>query len=331
MLFPKADRRARGISYPLASGAAVAALHQLRQQTVPPFVASPRLKPSTQTFGPRPRWLTSFLEHLTRQIVLAGAFAAAVAVLATALPAWAALRHSDMPAAPLVVHSSAGVTGTAATRVEDLGITTFVGRIPFVQQLRFFDSVAGTRPRSSRFIEGAREASLAEYLQDVGLQMALPYLGETRAFKETFDVWATAVTEAQRAQAAEAESWAAAEAERAAALRAATSRPVWQAPSPIAGTRIPGASVTFYACVGDGFCETMANGDQVFEGAAACSPDLAFGTRFVIASDPSGRVFTCLDRGALSPTWVDVWFYDVTQGYAWQSIVGTRSDIIIVE
>jgi len=236
LLFPKADRRARGISYPLASGAAVAALHQLRQQTVPPFVASPRLKPSTQTFGPRPRWLTSFLEHLTRQIVLAGAFAAAVAVLATALPAWAALRHSDMPAAPLVVHSSAGVTGTAATRVEDLGITTFVGRIPFVQQLRFFDSVAGTRPRSSRFIEGAREASLAEYLQDVGLQMALPYLGETRAFKETFDVWATAVTEAQRAQAAEAESWAAAEAERAAALRAATSRPVWQAPSPIAGT-----------------------------------------------------------------------------------------------
>jgi hypothetical protein len=40
-------------------------------------------------------------------------------------------------------------------------------------------------------------------------------------------------------------------------------------------------------------------------------------------------VFTCLDRGALSATWVDVWFYDIADGWAWQSLVGTSGEIII--
>ena len=83
--------------------------------------------------------------------------------------------------------------------------------------------------------------------------------------------------------------------------------------------------------MGESDAEGMATGQAPFEGAAACSSNLPFGTRFSIANDPAGRVFTCLDRGALSPTWVDVWFYDAADGWAWQSIVGTSSDIIIVE
>jgi hypothetical protein len=99
----------------------------------------------------------------------------------------------------------------------------------------------------------------------------------------------------------------------------------------VSGTRIPGATVTFYSCIDNGFCGNMATGDPVFAGAAACSADMPFGTRFVVANDPTGQVFVCMDRGLLAPTWVDVWFYDVADGWAWQAPVGTHSDIIIVE
>jgi hypothetical protein len=104
------------------------------------------------------------------------------------------------------------------------------------------------------------------------------------------------------------------------------------APQPVPtgeGLLIPGARVTFYACVGDGFCGNMASGSPVFDGAAACSNDLAMGTRFSIVTDPTGRVYQCLDRGHLAPTWVDVWFYDVASGWPWQSAVGAWSDIIV--
>jgi hypothetical protein len=323
LLFSEVQRRAKGTALALSSDAAVGALARLGQQALPSLTATPRFIPRAKPARTRPAWLNRVLEHLTRQIVLAGAFAAVVLVLATALPAWAAIQQSESVATSSLVRSSAGVTGTAATRTEDLGVTTFVGQIPFVQQLRYFDAVAGTTPQAQRFVEGARQASVAGYLGEVGGQIAMDYLGNANATKLAIDTWAAAVAEAERQ--------ATAAAERRAAISAVAARPVWQAPSPIAGTRIPGASVTFYACVGNGFCGTMANGQQVFDGAAACSTDLPFGTRFVIASDPSSRIFTCLDRGALSPTWVDIWFYDVTQGYAWQSIVGTRSDIIIVE
>lgn len=87
--------------------------------------------------------------------------------------------------------------------------------------------------------------------------------------------------------------------------------------------------MTFYACVGDGFCGNMASGAPVFDGAAACSNDLAMGTRFSIVTDPSGRIYQCLDRGHLAPTWVDVWFYDVASGWPWQAAVGAWSDIIV--
>jgi hypothetical protein len=91
--------------------------------------------------------------------------------------------------------------------------------------------------------------------------------------------------------------------------------------------------ITIYGCAGPGggFCNAMSTGIQVFEGAAACSFDLPFGTRLKIHGDPTGRVYECLDRGALATTWVDVFFYNTQDGIAWQSLLaGTISDIEIV-
>ena len=69
----------------------------------------------------------------------------------------------------------------------------------------------------------------------------------------------------------------------------------------------------------------------MFEGAAACSGDLPFGTKIRIQGDPTGRVYECLDRGALAATWIDVFFYDTRDGIAWQSLLGgTVTDIEIV-
>ena len=102
-------------------------------------------------------------------------------------------------------------------------------------------------------------------------------------------------------------------------------------PAPEGGRVIRGARITFYNCVGGGFCGNMSSGYRVHEGAAACSYDLPLGTRFTIASDPSGLVYQCLDRGLLSPTWVDVWFHDAASGWRWQSLVGSWSDIVLIE
>ncbi len=93
------------------------------------------------------------------------------------------------------------------------------------------------------------------------------------------------------------------------------------------------ARITIYGCVGPGggFCNNMASGMPVFEGAAACSPDLPFGTKVRIQGDPTGRVYECLDRGALAATWIDVFFYDTQAGMAWQSLLGgTVAQIEIV-
>jgi hypothetical protein len=90
-----------------------------------------------------------------------------------------------------------------------------------------------------------------------------------------------------------------------------------------AGT-VLNARITIYGCVGPGggFCGGMAGGGRVFEGAAACSTDLPFGTKVKIHGDPTGRVYECLDRGALPATWVDVYFYNTSDGIAWQSLLG---------
>lgn len=93
------------------------------------------------------------------------------------------------------------------------------------------------------------------------------------------------------------------------------------------------ARITVYGCTGPGggFCGNMATGIKVFEGAAACSRDLPFGTRLRIIGDPTGRVYECLDRGALSTTWVDVFFNNTSEGIHWASLLGgTSADIEIV-
>jgi hypothetical protein len=99
-----------------------------------------------------------------------------------------------------------------------------------------------------------------------------------------------------------------------------------------AGT-ILSARITIYGCVGPGggFCGGMAGGGRVFEGAAACSSNLPFGTKVKIHGDPTGRIYECLDRGALPATWVDVYFYNTSDGIAWQSLLGgTIAQIEIV-
>jgi len=103
-----------------------------------------------------------------------------------------------------------------------------------------------------------------------------------------------------------------------------------------ASSLVPGsvirARITIYGCSGPGggFCHHMYSGIQVFAGAAACSNNLPLGTKLTIAGDPTGRVYECLDRGSLSPTWIDVYFDDTTEGMAWQSQLGsTISDIQI--
>ena len=71
----------------------------------------------------------------------------------------------------------------------------------------------------------------------------------------------------------------------------------------------------------------MANGITVFDGAAACGSGLAFGQRFTIRDDPTGREYVCEDRGAGPAAWVDIFFADAAQGWAWQGQVGSRATI----
>jgi hypothetical protein len=93
------------------------------------------------------------------------------------------------------------------------------------------------------------------------------------------------------------------------------------------------ARITIYGCYGPGggFCHHMSAGGTPFPGAVACSDNLPFGTKLRITGDPTGRTYECLDRGRLTPTWIDVYFDDTTEGMAWQSSLGTTiTDIEIV-
>ena len=315
LLYSDVQRYPRTAGFP-AAATAVAALAYLREQTLPQLIEPPRFRSRTRALGSQPEWLSRLLGYLSRYAMVGLGIAALVVALVTVLPAVASFQASGSALPVRTVSSSAGVSGSAATRVEGLGVATFVGDAPFIQQLRFSDALAGNTPPAARFIEGARQASIASYMQDVSFGLILPYMSDATYSARSFETWATAV-EAQR---------------RAAAIRSATvGRTRISRGAPIApGTRL-GSVITFYACVGDGFCGNTASGMQVAAGSAACSSNLPFGTRFRIEGDPSGRVFLCNDRGALASTWVDVWFYSVAEGRAWQSVVGNRGQIIIVE
>jgi len=79
-----------------------------------------------------------------------------------------------------------------------------------------------------------------------------------------------------------------------------------------------------------GFCGGMANGQQVFEGAAACSPR-SLGQRFRVLGDPTERVYTCLDVGSTaSDSHREVWFPNSDAGWTWRQTVGTTARIQIL-
>ena len=295
-----------------------AVLPQLRRQPPKAAIAAP---PSRA--APQPAWPARAASRLKRQVVVVSLFAAAALALAAVFPAWAATQHHDRPS----VRSSVDVTGDAATRLDDLSATALVSRIPFLQQSRYLGSTGADRVSPKSFVTGARESRVADYIETVGIQMAMPYLNNAAAINEAIELWTATAIRAER----EAASLQAQAPAPAPAPAQAPFEPAWRPPATAGGTVIPGATITFYSCIGSGFCGLMATGQQCFNGAAACSYNMPFGTRFIVNRDPTGRVFTCLDRGLLGPSWVDIWFYDPADGWAWQRLIGgTYSDITIV-
>lgn len=107
-------------------------------------------------------------------------------------------------------------------------------------------------------------------------------------------------------------------------------RPVQSVLNTTGRRRMTNVNVTFYDCANQGFCGRMYNGRRVYEGAAACSWNLVIGTRFRIVGDPTGRTYICEDRGLLTNTWVDIFFYYPADGYRWQAQVGRHGTIEIV-
>jgi hypothetical protein len=132
---------------------------------------------------------------------------------------------------------------------------------------------------------------------------------------------------------ADQEAAAAGDAEATARMHAAGVPFTINEPSGLAVGSVLRARITIYGCQGPGggFCNHMSAGGVPFEGAAACSSNLPFGTRLTIDGDPTGRTYECLDRGALAATWIDVYFENTADGIAWQSSLGsTVTDIHIV-
>ena len=74
----------------------------------------------------------------------------------------------------------------------------------------------------------------------------------------------------------------------------------------------------------------MASGRVVYAGAAACGSAFPLGTRFRIYGDPTGRTYICEDTGLGPPLWVDVFFWDEQEGWAWQVEVGSYGTIILL-
>ena len=294
--------------------ASAAALTQLRRHSFPQLIAVPEFAGGARALPASSEWLQRIQAGLARYLGIAAAIAALGLAIALLLPIVTAVETSAPAASLSTLRSSAGVTGTTATRVDDLGVASFLGGVPFVQQSRYLSARSGAIAPAALFVANARQASVADYILDVGEQVALPYLSATAATKEAIENWTAAV--------------AATNLYSVQSLSPTLS--AWQAPAIAPGTVIPGTIVTFYACIGSGFCGLMANGQQVFDGAAACSFGMPFGTRFFINADPAGRVYTCLDRGALAAPWVDIWFYDPADGWAWQAQVGTSSSAITI-
>jgi len=322
LLFSQIQRRPASPFF-ASSGAAVAALADLRL-SFPRLVDPPTFVPRTRPLGVGPAWLAWLQERLGGRLAVA-ALAAVTLTVATALPAWAALQPSAPAASVAELRSSPGVTGTGTSRLEDLSVGTFLRELPLVQHFRF-SQLATRRPQDGfAFVLGAREASIARYGESLSARVVLPQLDGAIRTKQAASTWMVAGAEADLAAQERAAAEAAAQAERETA-----ERPHRSVPGGIVAGSLSGY-VTYYDCVPDGFCGTMSSGELAFEGAAACSYDLPLGTRFTIAGDPTGRVYVCLDRGAVAATWVDIWFYDSSDGAAWQASVGSYGEINVIE
>ena len=96
-----------------------------------------------------------------------------------------------------------------------------------------------------------------------------------------------------------------------------------RATEPAAGARVD-ATLTFYVCSGsppgfqEGYCGITASGQPVYEGGAACGYAMPLGATFTIEGDPTGRTYTCIDRGLGPHWWVDIFFWTYAEGRAWR-------------
>lgn len=88
------------------------------------------------------------------------------------------------------------------------------------------------------------------------------------------------------------------------------------------------AAITFYTC--PPYCATTASGESLYMGGAACGYGLRLGSIFQIENDPTGRTYTCNDRGLGPHWWVDIFFWDKAEGWAWLAQVGTQGRIVLL-
>lgn len=259
---------------------------------------TPRQNPIVAGIGERVGQFPNAKDALNRRLLSAALIAAAVLALAASIPAFSALVSS-------LRSSSASLTPAYGPPME----------------LRSASGVAGDWARS--YSDSAPSPDQLGAAAIAGAQ-------QIQAIHDT----AALMSIAQQRDAAQQ-----AAASRAASSSAASQAPAAAAPysmnaaSGIGAGTVLRARITIYGCSGPGggYCNHMSSGGWPFEGAAACSSNLPFGTKLTIDGDPTGRTYECLDRGSLSPTWIDVFFQNTSDGMAWQSRLGsTTTNIHIV-
>ncbi len=85
--------------------------------------------------------------------------------------------------------------------------------------------------------------------------------------------------------------------------------------------------ITFYTC--PPYCGLMADGNPVYEGAAACGGAFRNGQLFTIEKDPTLRTYVCADRGLGPWRWVDIFWADAADGRAWITQIGSYGTVIL--
>ncbi|MHB8377520.1 MAG: RlpA-like double-psi beta-barrel domain-containing protein [Dehalococcoidia bacterium] len=253
--------------------------------------AFPQPKPRVAGMGARVSHLPNAREAVERKLLSAALIGAAVIVLAASIPALTALI-SSLRSSPASLQPAFGPPAA----------------------LRSASGVAGDWARS--YSDSAPAAS------QIGAAV-MAGAAETERWQQ-LKALVTIAHERDAQQRAAAAS-----------QRAAAAAPPYtvNAASGFAPGAVLQARITIYGCTGPGggYCNRMSSGGEPFAGAAACSSNLPFGTKLKIDGDPTGRTYECLDRGMLSPTWVDVYFSDTSDGMAWQRQLGsTESNIRIV-